>query len=66
VMSLRAGDIIATGTPSGVGFKRQPPEFLDDADVMTATITGVGTLTNVVLTSTPTGVGKDGSSTAVV
>jgi len=51
VVSLRSGDIIATGTPSGVGFKRQPPEFLGDGVVMTAAITGVGSLTNVVRTS---------------
>jgi 2-keto-4-pentenoate hydratase/2-oxohepta-3-ene-1,7-dioic acid hydratase in catechol pathway len=54
VTSLRPGDIIATGTPSGVGFKRQPPEFLEDGDVMTATISGVGSLTNVIRTSTRT------------
>ena len=51
VMSLRAGDIIATGTPAGVGYKRQPPEFLTDGDVMTTTVSGVGTLSNVVRTS---------------
>lgn len=33
-MTLEAGDIIATGTPSGVGFSRTPPEFLQPGDVM--------------------------------
>jgi 2-keto-4-pentenoate hydratase/2-oxohepta-3-ene-1,7-dioic acid hydratase in catechol pathway len=33
-MTLDAGDIIATGTPSGVGFARKPPEFLKPGDVV--------------------------------
>jgi acylpyruvate hydrolase len=66
VMSLRAGDIIATGTPSGVGFKRQPPEFLRDGDVMETTITGVGTLTNVVRTSSMRSAGETGRTAEFV
>jgi 2-keto-4-pentenoate hydratase/2-oxohepta-3-ene-1,7-dioic acid hydratase in catechol pathway len=66
VVSLRAGDIIATGTPSGVGFKRQPPEFLEDGDVMTAAIGGVGSLTNVVRTSTQALTGKAGRAAELV
>ena len=31
---LMPGDIIATGTPSGVGFARKPPEFLNDGDIV--------------------------------
>lgn len=49
--TLRSGDVIATGTPAGVGFKRTPPEFLTDGDVVTAVIEGVGVLQNAVRTS---------------
>jgi 2-keto-4-pentenoate hydratase/2-oxohepta-3-ene-1,7-dioic acid hydratase in catechol pathway len=41
---LLAGDVIATGTPSGVGGARRPPEFVGPGDVMEATISGIGTL----------------------
>ncbi|MFP3759209.1 fumarylacetoacetate hydrolase family protein, partial [Cupriavidus sp. SIMBA_020] len=41
-----AGDIIATGTPSGVGFARQPPEFLKPGDIMETDIVGVGVIRN--------------------
>lgn len=47
-MTLEAGDIIATGTPSGVGFARKPPEFLKAGDVMETEIEGIGTLRNTV------------------
>ncbi|MCU1497182.1 MAG: 5-carboxymethyl-2-hydroxymuconate delta-isomerase [Acidimicrobiales bacterium] len=50
VTPLLPGDVIATGTPSGVGFKRTPPEHLCDGDVVEATIHGVGTLRNRVVT----------------
>jgi 2-keto-4-pentenoate hydratase/2-oxohepta-3-ene-1,7-dioic acid hydratase in catechol pathway len=45
-MTLEAGDIIATGTPEGVGLGRTPPEYLQDGDVMEAQIEGIGTLRN--------------------
>jgi 2-keto-4-pentenoate hydratase/2-oxohepta-3-ene-1,7-dioic acid hydratase in catechol pathway len=45
-MTLEPGDMIATGTPPGVGFARTPPRFLDDGDVVTVEIDRVGTLTN--------------------
>ncbi|GCF07412.1 fumarylacetoacetate hydrolase family protein [Dictyobacter arantiisoli] len=45
-MTLEAGDIIATGTPSGVGFTRQPPEFLKPGDIMESEIEQIGTLRN--------------------
>ena len=45
-MTLEAGDIIATGTPEGVGFGRKPPVFLQDGDVVRCTIEGLGTLEN--------------------
>lgn len=45
-MTLEAGDIIATGTPSGVGFARNPPEFLRAGDVVEAEIDGIGMMKN--------------------
>lgn len=45
-MELRAGDIILTGTPSGVGFGFQPPKFLKSGDVVECCIEKIGTLTN--------------------
>lgn len=45
-MTLEVGDIIATGTPEGVGFGRKPPVFLKDGDVVRCTIEGLGTLEN--------------------
>src|SRR5579871_5592087 len=46
VLTLEQGDIIATGTPSGVGFGRTPKEFLRPGDLMESTIEGIGTLRN--------------------
>ncbi|MBX6388604.1 MAG: fumarylacetoacetate hydrolase family protein [Frankia sp.] len=43
-VALRPGDVLATGTPSGVGFTRQPPEFLRAGDLVIASIDGVGAL----------------------
>jgi 2-keto-4-pentenoate hydratase/2-oxohepta-3-ene-1,7-dioic acid hydratase in catechol pathway len=45
-MTLEPGDILATGTPEGVGFARTPPEFLRDGDVMETEVEGIGTLRN--------------------
>lgn len=47
-MTLLPGDVIATGTPEGVGFARTPPEFLSDGDVMDVEIEKIGTLRNTV------------------
>jgi 2-keto-4-pentenoate hydratase/2-oxohepta-3-ene-1,7-dioic acid hydratase in catechol pathway len=47
-MTLEPGDIIATGTPDGVGFARTPPEFLRDGDVMEVEIERIGVLRNTV------------------
>jgi 2-keto-4-pentenoate hydratase/2-oxohepta-3-ene-1,7-dioic acid hydratase in catechol pathway len=47
-LTLEPGDIIATGTPSGVGFARKPPEFLKAGDVMETEITGVGIIRNTI------------------
>jgi 2-keto-4-pentenoate hydratase/2-oxohepta-3-ene-1,7-dioic acid hydratase in catechol pathway len=46
--TLEPGDVIATGTPEGVGFARNPPEFLKDGDVMEVEIAKVGVLRNTV------------------
>jgi len=51
--TLHPGDVIVTGTPSGVGFKRNPPEFLRDGDVVEACVEGIGTLTNRIRTRSP-------------
>lgn len=45
-MTLLPGDIISTGTPSGVGFARTPPEFLKSGDVVTCEIDGIGRIDN--------------------
>ena len=42
-MKLMPGDIIATGTPSGVGLGMKPPRFLKPGDVMELTVEGLGT-----------------------
>lgn len=49
VMTLMPGDIIATGTPSGVGLGFKPPKFLKKGDVVTMEITGLGRLENPVV-----------------
>jgi 2-keto-4-pentenoate hydratase/2-oxohepta-3-ene-1,7-dioic acid hydratase in catechol pathway len=45
-MTLEPGDLIATGTPAGVGFTRTPPVFLRPGDEVSVEIDGVGVLTN--------------------
>jgi 2-keto-4-pentenoate hydratase/2-oxohepta-3-ene-1,7-dioic acid hydratase in catechol pathway len=47
-MTLLPGDVIATGTPQGVGFARTPPEFLADGDVLEVWIEKIGHLQNTV------------------
>lgn len=44
--TLRPGDVIATGTPAGVGFGLDPPRFLKPGDVVEISVTGMGTLRN--------------------
>lgn len=46
-LTLEPGDVIATGTPAGVGFSRNPPVFLVAGDVVTTAIEGIGELENV-------------------
>lgn len=48
VFTLEPGDIIATGTPAGVGAGRDPQEWLHDGDVVEATVEGIGTIVNTV------------------
>jgi 2-keto-4-pentenoate hydratase/2-oxohepta-3-ene-1,7-dioic acid hydratase in catechol pathway len=45
-MTLEAGDVISTGTPEGVGFARNPPEFMKPGDLLETEIEGIGTLRN--------------------
>jgi 2-keto-4-pentenoate hydratase/2-oxohepta-3-ene-1,7-dioic acid hydratase in catechol pathway len=45
-LTLEAGDVIATGTPDGVGLARTPPEFLRDGDVVETEVEGIGMLRN--------------------
>ncbi|HEV2348270.1 MAG TPA: fumarylacetoacetate hydrolase family protein [Terriglobia bacterium] len=47
-LTWETGDILTTGTPSGVGVFRKPPIFLNAGDTVSATVEGLGTLTNTV------------------
>lgn len=47
-LTLVPGDIIATGTPPGVGYARKPPEFLRPDDVIETEVTGIGSFKNIV------------------
>jgi acylpyruvate hydrolase len=49
LVTLVPGDIIATGTPEGVGFRRDPPVFLNDGDTVEVEIEDVGRLVNPVV-----------------
>lgn len=51
-VTLLPGDVIATGTPGGVGDERKPPWYLKDGDVVEVTVDGVGTLRNPVVAET--------------
>ena len=48
VFTLEPGDIIATGTPAGVGAGRDPQEWLQHGDVVEASVEGIGTISNIV------------------
>jgi 2-keto-4-pentenoate hydratase/2-oxohepta-3-ene-1,7-dioic acid hydratase in catechol pathway len=45
-LTLEPGDIIATGTPPGIGHTRKPPEYLKPGDVMETEITEIGIMRN--------------------
>jgi acylpyruvate hydrolase len=47
--TLRPGDVIASGTPGGVGFARTPPVWLTPGDTIDVTIEGIGTISNTVV-----------------
>jgi 2-keto-4-pentenoate hydratase/2-oxohepta-3-ene-1,7-dioic acid hydratase in catechol pathway len=47
VMTLEPGDVIATGTPSGVGVAMKPPQFRQVGDVMRVEIDGIGAIENI-------------------
>jgi len=47
-LTLEPGDVIATGTPAGVGFTRTPPIFLQDGDVVEVRSDAIGSLQNTV------------------
>ena len=51
--TLEPGDLIVTGTPSGVGFARKPPVFMQPGDVCEVEIEGIGTLVNPVVDEEP-------------
>jgi acylpyruvate hydrolase len=46
ILTLNPGDVIATGTPGGVGHARKPPRYLTDGAVLVTTVEGVGELRN--------------------
>jgi 2-keto-4-pentenoate hydratase/2-oxohepta-3-ene-1,7-dioic acid hydratase in catechol pathway len=52
VMTLEPGDVVATGTPPGVGMARKPQRWLKPGDVVDIEIEGLGTLSNPVVAET--------------
>jgi len=52
-ITLKPGDVILTGTPSGVGLHRNPPEFLKPGDVIESEIQNIGKIVNNVIKDTP-------------
>ena len=48
-VTLEPGDVVATGTPAGVGFARTPPVYLKPGDIMEVEVEGLGILSNPVL-----------------
>jgi 2,4-didehydro-3-deoxy-L-rhamnonate hydrolase len=52
-MTLEDGDLIATGTPGGVGFSRTPPRYLEEGDVIRVEIDGLQPLSNPVQLASP-------------
>lgn len=52
-LTLQAGDVIATGTPAGVGVGLNPPQFLKPGDTVDVSVTGLGTLSNQVSSTKP-------------
>ena len=50
-LTLQPGDLIASGTPSGVGYAMEPPRFLKDGDTVICEVEGIGQLENVMRNS---------------
>ncbi|MGQ7845781.1 fumarylacetoacetate hydrolase family protein [Granulosicoccus sp. 3-233] len=50
-MTLEPGDMLATGTPSGVGYAMDPPQYLKDGDTVVCEIAGIGRLENTIRTA---------------
>lgn len=48
ILPLNPGDLLSTGTPSGVGFSRKPPVWMKPGDTCAVTIEGIGTLSNTI------------------
>jgi 2-keto-4-pentenoate hydratase/2-oxohepta-3-ene-1,7-dioic acid hydratase in catechol pathway len=46
ILTLQPGDVLATGSPAGVGSARNPPIFFQAGDLSVCTYEGIGTLTN--------------------
>ncbi|GGF38217.1 fumarylacetoacetate hydrolase family protein [Subtercola lobariae] len=46
IVTLNPGDVIASGTPGGVGHARKPPRYLSDGSTLTTAIEGIGTITS--------------------
>ena len=44
--TLEPGDLILTGTPAGVGYRRDPPLLLSDGDVVAVEVDGIGRIEN--------------------
>jgi 2-keto-4-pentenoate hydratase/2-oxohepta-3-ene-1,7-dioic acid hydratase in catechol pathway len=49
VFTLEPGDVVSTGTPSGVGFARKPPRYLREGDEVVVRVSGLGELRNPVV-----------------
>ena len=58
VMTLNPGDVIATGTPQGVGFKRTPPRYLGAGDTVAVEIERIGSVSNRIVRQRRVGVGR--------
>jgi 2-keto-4-pentenoate hydratase/2-oxohepta-3-ene-1,7-dioic acid hydratase in catechol pathway len=54
-ITLRPGDLIATGTPPGVGFVREPPVFLVPGDVVEVEVEGIGVVRTPIVDSSHRG-----------
>ena len=48
LQAWRAGDVLVTGTPGGVGFKRNPPIFMKPGDKVEVEVTQIGVLSNTI------------------